>query len=102
MSTTGYSRAFFSTSKNQAITQPGGMTEHYDVTVSAWGPGPLREAAVAAGARYVPLYDVRRPIHPRDAAGLVDHESIGDAWEKTSGQVSIVALLLEQLRPEPV
>ena len=36
-----------------------------------------------------------------DAAGLVDHESIGDAWEKTGGQVSIVALLLEQLRPEP-
>jgi hypothetical protein len=36
-----------------------------------------------------------------DAAGLVDHESIGDAWERTSGQVSIVALLMEQLRPEP-
>ena len=36
-----------------------------------------------------------------DAAGLVDHESIGDAWERTNGQVSIVALLTEQLRPEP-
>jgi hypothetical protein len=32
-----------------------------------------------------------------DATGLVDHESIGDAWEKTRGAVSIVALLLEQL-----
>jgi hypothetical protein len=34
-----------------------------------------------------------------DAAGLVDHEAIGDAWERTMGQVSIVALLLAQLRP---
>ena len=36
-----------------------------------------------------------------DAAGLVDHDAIGDAWEKTMGQVSIVELLLAQLRPEP-
>jgi hypothetical protein len=36
-----------------------------------------------------------------DAAGVVDHDAIGDAWEKTMGQVSIVALLLEQLRPDP-
>jgi hypothetical protein len=36
-----------------------------------------------------------------DAAGLVDHDAIGDAWERTMGQVSIVALLLEQLRPGP-
>jgi hypothetical protein len=34
-----------------------------------------------------------------DAAGLVDHDEIGDAWERTMGQVSIVALLLAQLRP---
>ena len=33
-----------------------------------------------------------------DAAGLVDHEQIGDAWEAARGKVSIVALLLEQLR----
>lgn len=33
-----------------------------------------------------------------DAAGLVDHERIGDAWERSRGEVSIVALLLEQLR----
>jgi hypothetical protein len=32
-----------------------------------------------------------------DATGLVDHESIGDAWERTRGAVSIVDLLLEQL-----
>ena len=32
-----------------------------------------------------------------DAAGLVDHEVIGDAWERTRGAVSIVELLLDQL-----
>lgn len=32
-----------------------------------------------------------------DSAGLVDHELIGDAWERSRGKVSIVALLLEQL-----
>jgi hypothetical protein len=34
-----------------------------------------------------------------DVAGLADHDAIGDAWERTNGQVSIVALLVEQLRP---
>ena len=29
--------------------------------------------------------------------GLVDHEAIGDAWERANGKVSIVALLLDQL-----
>jgi hypothetical protein len=33
-----------------------------------------------------------------DAAGLVDHERIGDAWERARGAVSIVSLLLEELR----
>ncbi len=32
-----------------------------------------------------------------DRAGLVDHDAIGDAWERANGAVSIVALLLEQL-----
>ena len=32
-----------------------------------------------------------------DAAGLVDHERIGSAWERARGGVSIVALLLEEL-----
>lgn len=32
-----------------------------------------------------------------DAAGLVDHDRIGDAWEGSRGAVSIVGLLLEQL-----
>jgi hypothetical protein len=35
-------------------------------------------------------------ITPR-AVGLVDHSAIGDAWERSRGQLSIVTLLLEQL-----
>jgi hypothetical protein len=34
-----------------------------------------------------------------DRSGLVDHDAVGDAWEKTDGRVSIIALLLEQLAP---
>lgn len=33
-----------------------------------------------------------------DATGLVDHDRVGDAWERAHGQVSIIGLLLEELR----
>jgi hypothetical protein len=36
-----------------------------------------------------------------DAAGLVDHGSIGDDWERTGGALSIVDLLLRQLGQPP-
>lgn len=32
-----------------------------------------------------------------DAFGLVDHDRIGDEWERTSGRTSVVAALLAQL-----
>ena len=32
-----------------------------------------------------------------DRSGLVDHDAIGDQWERAGGKVSIVALLLEEL-----
>jgi hypothetical protein len=35
-----------------------------------------------------------------DAAGLADHERIGDEWERSNGRISIVAALLDQLRSE--
>ena len=35
---------------------------------------------------------------PADASGMVDHERIGDAWEKSNGEVSLVALLLDELQ----
>jgi len=34
---------------------------------------------------------------PPDAAGLADHDRIGDDWERTGGRSSIVAALLAQL-----
>jgi hypothetical protein len=34
---------------------------------------------------------------PPDRFGLVDHEAIGDEWERAAGAVSIVALLLAAL-----
>jgi hypothetical protein len=35
---------------------------------------------------------------PPDASGLVDHEAIGDEWERSRGQVSIIDALFDQLR----
>ena len=32
-----------------------------------------------------------------DAAGLVDHDRVGDAWEMSQGNVSIIDALLQQL-----
>lgn len=32
-----------------------------------------------------------------DRSGLVDHQAIGDEWERANGKVSIVALLIDQL-----
>jgi glycosyltransferase involved in cell wall biosynthesis len=46
------------------------LTEQYDVIVAAHGAGPLQDAARAAGARFVPLDHVRRPIGLRDLAGI--------------------------------
>ena len=34
---------------------------------------------------------------PPDAAGLADHDLIGDQWEQSGGATSIVAALLDQL-----
>jgi hypothetical protein len=49
------------------------------------------EPAVLAGAARDLL--ARAP----DAAGLVDHGRIGDAWERARGATSIVLMLLEEL-----
>jgi len=58
---------------------------------SAYGeevePAPLAAAAAEALG-----------LQP-DACGLVDHEAIGDAWERSGGQTSILAALVAQLRP---
>jgi len=50
-----------------------GLTDAYDVVVAAHGPGPLGDAMRAAGAEYVELQHVRRPISPlRDVLGLLE------------------------------
>jgi glycosyltransferase involved in cell wall biosynthesis len=66
------------------LAEPGGaqtyvssllpaVAEQFDVTVAAHGPGPVREAARAAGVRFVALEHVRRAINPfQDLLGLVE------------------------------
>ena len=49
------------------------ITKHFDVTVAAHGPGPLRDVASRAGTSFVPLNHVRRALNPfRDALGVVE------------------------------
>jgi glycosyltransferase involved in cell wall biosynthesis len=49
------------------------LAGRFDVVVAAHGDGPLRDAARAAGVRFVPLRHVRRALHPvRDLLGLVE------------------------------
>ncbi len=52
-------------------------------------PAPLAQAATDALGR------------PPDAVGLVDHEQIGAAWERTRGTTSIVEMLLAELKSTP-
>jgi glycosyltransferase involved in cell wall biosynthesis len=49
------------------------LAGRFEVTVAAHGDGPLRDAALAAGVRFVPLRHVRRDLHPpRDLLGLLE------------------------------
>jgi glycosyltransferase involved in cell wall biosynthesis len=49
------------------------LVAEYDVAVAAHGDGFLREASTRAGARYLALEHVRRPLDPRqDALGLLE------------------------------
>ena len=49
------------------------LLEEFDVAVAAHGHGFLRDAVLEAGARYVPLIHVRRPLDPRhDLLGLAE------------------------------
>jgi hypothetical protein len=50
----------------------------------------LEPAAVVARAA------AQIPIAP-ELAGLVDHDSVGDAWERSDGAISIIELLTQQL-----
>ena len=50
-------------------------------------PAPLTAATSAALGR------------TPDAAGLVDHQRIGDEWERSGGATSIIEAVLRQLQP---
>lgn len=50
-----------------------GLVDEFEVTVAAWGPGPLRAVVEGAGARYVALRHVRRAVSPlHDPLGLLE------------------------------
>jgi hypothetical protein len=87
--------------------------EVFEVTADAFGQGsdpPAPLDRLWDGLEAFPAYDDE--IEPAvlatacadalglapDGAGLVDHISVGDAWERSGGRTSIVAALLEQLR----
>jgi glycosyltransferase involved in cell wall biosynthesis len=49
------------------------VAERFDAVVAAYGPGPLRDAAAAAGVPFVALQHVRRALSPwRDPRGLAE------------------------------
>jgi glycosyltransferase involved in cell wall biosynthesis len=49
------------------------LSARFEVVVGAHGDGPLRDAAHAAGVRFVPLRHVRRNLHPgHDLLGLIE------------------------------
>jgi glycosyltransferase involved in cell wall biosynthesis len=84
------------------------LTERFDVTVAAWGPGPLREAAARAGARYVPLRHVQRAVHPvRDVLGLVELVRLcravrPDILHANSSKVGVLGRLAAALARVPI
>lgn len=98
--------------------RPAGVDSHYDVfpaVALALGTGaepPATPEALWDGLEAFPAYgDEVEPaplaaalgevlgVAPT-AAGLVDHQRVGDAWEHAGGGLSIVDALLEQLRQE--
>jgi glycosyltransferase involved in cell wall biosynthesis len=49
------------------------LVGRFDVLVGAYGEGPLRDATLAAGARFIPLRHVRRDLHVvHDVLGVVE------------------------------
>ncbi|MGC9974911.1 MAG: glycosyltransferase, partial [Gaiellaceae bacterium] len=49
------------------------LSGSFEVTVAAWGPGPLIDACRANGVSFVPLRFVRRPLNPvYDLLGLFE------------------------------
>jgi len=96
--------------------RPSGMGtyEVFDEITAALGAGTppaTPPAALWDGLEAFPAYgDEVEPAtlavactealgRPPDVAGLADHQTIGDSWERSAGHVSVVGALLEQLAP---
>jgi hypothetical protein len=60
------------------------VSEHYDVVVAAHGPGPLEAAAREAGAEFVRLRHVRRPIGPVTSQAWSSSSGSSDGCGRTS------------------
>ncbi|MGI8573286.1 MAG: glycosyltransferase family 4 protein [Solirubrobacteraceae bacterium] len=84
------------------------LTDGFDVTLAAHGEGPLREAARAAGVRFVPLNHVRRALNPlHDVLGLIELvRLIGrlrpDILHANSSKAGILGRLAGRLRGVPI
>ena len=72
-------------SEVRALGEMWGGLECYPAHGEEVEPAPLSSAATAALGV------------PPERAGLVDHDAVGDEWERSGRETSIVALLLSQL-----
>jgi glycosyltransferase involved in cell wall biosynthesis len=83
------------------------LVPDFDVVVAAHGDGPLRVAAEAAGARYVPLRWVRRALGWRDLLGFAElavlfrHER-PDIVHVNSSKVGVLGRLAAWLTRAPI
>jgi glycosyltransferase involved in cell wall biosynthesis len=84
------------------------LVGRFDVLVAAHGDGPLREAAVAAGARFVPLRHVRRDLHPaHDPLGVLELAALmrrerPDILHANSSKAGVLGRLAAALAGVPV
>jgi hypothetical protein len=97
--------------------RPAGI-DTYDVFPSvaralfAGEPPPVPTTGLWEGLEAFPAYEGADETEPAllraaagealgiepDASGLVDHQAIGDEWERSRGQSTILGRLMEQLR----
>jgi hypothetical protein len=87
----------------------GALSAGADPAALPVGEGTVALADLWEGMECFPAYDDEiEPVAllqrcaellpvPPDLHGLVDHDAIGDAWERAEGDVSIVTLLEQQL-----
>src|SRR6185295_9569925 len=84
------------------------LVRPFDVAVAAYGPEPLREATEAAGARFIPLRHVRRPISVwRDLAArarlaVLLRRERPDIHHASSSKAGVLGRLAAVLARDPV